>query len=599
MTTAALLVAAALVVAAGLLRAAGASLVRTPRADALQDAAEGDERAARVAQLLQARPTLQPALGLAHAGLMVVAATAATWALTRTTTGWGLLVSLVLLGLLLLAVGDILPRGYGRGHPRKLAYRWVFLLEPAVRFGRAASDLISDENGEDDEAADEDDEDDEAERELISSVIEVGDTIVREVMVPRPDMVTLPSTATADQAVALSVEAGRSRIPVLGQGIDDVVGVLFIRDLLPLFDDEGGGDRPIADLVRPAFIVPEAMPVLDLMREMQNDRDHLAIVVDEFGGTAGLVTMEDLLEEIVGEITDESDEETPLITAVGEGEYLIDGRVGVDELEDLIGIEVPDEDWDTVGGLLLGLAGRVPEAGESFEFEGNVLTAEQVLGRRIAQVRRPHQMTPGPGTDDASVTPLRSGFVAVVGRPNVGKSTLVNALVGSKVSITSSRPQTTRNSVRGVANLAEPPAQIVLVDTPGLHRPRTALGTRLNRLVEDSLADTDLVAVPPRRHPEDRAGRPDAGRPARRRRRSHRPRGGQDGPGQAGAGGRTAGRGVVVGLRRLRPAVVGHRGRPRCAPRRDRRQAARGPRLLPSGHGHRPARRAARRRDGA
>ncbi len=103
-------------------------------------------------------------------------------------------------------------------------------------------------------------------------------------------------------------------------------------------------------------------------------------------------------------------------------------------------------------------------------------------------------MTPGPGTDDASVTPLRSGFVAVVGRPNVGKSTLVNALVGSKVSITSSRPQTTRNSVRGVANLAEPPAQIVLVDTPGLHRPRTALGTRLNRLVEDSLADTDLVA---------------------------------------------------------------------------------------------------------
>ncbi len=387
MTTAALLVAAALVVAAGLLRAAGASLVRTPRADALQDAAEGDERAARVARLLQARPTLQPALGLAHAGLMVVAATAATWALTRTTTGWGLLVSLVLLGLLLLAVGDILPRGYGRGHPRKLAYRWVFLLEPAVRFGRAASDLISDENGEDDEAADEDDEDDEAERELISSVIEVGDTIVREVMVPRPDMVTLPATATADQAVALSVEAGRSRIPVLGQGIDDVVGVLFIRDLLPLFDEEGGGDRPIADLVRPAFIVPEAMPVLDLMREMQNDRDHMAIVVDEFGGTAGLVTMEDLLEEIVGEITDESDEETPLITAVGEGEYLIDGRVGVDELEDLIGIEVPDEDWDTVGGLLLGLAGRVPEAGESFEFEGNVLTAEQVLGRRIAQVR--------------------------------------------------------------------------------------------------------------------------------------------------------------------------------------------------------------------
>ncbi len=155
-----------------------------------------------------------------------------------------------------------------------------------MQVGRAASDLISDDGVDQDEPGDEDDDEDETERELISSVIEVGDTVVREVMVPRPDMVTLPSTATVDEAVALSVEAGRSRIPVLGAGIDDVVGVLYIRDLLPLFDDDGG-DRPIADLVRPAFIVPEAMPVLDLLREMQSDRDHLAIVVDEFGGTAG------------------------------------------------------------------------------------------------------------------------------------------------------------------------------------------------------------------------------------------------------------------------------------------------------------------------
>ncbi|CAN5282417.1 MAG: hemolysin family protein [Acidimicrobiia bacterium] len=386
MTTAALLVAAALVVVAGILRAAGASLVRTPRADALQDAADGDRRAAKVADLLVSRTTLQPALGLVHTGLMVVAAISATWGLSRSTTGWGLMVELVLLSLLLLAVSEILPRGYGRGHPRLLAYRWVFLLGPAVTFGRAASDLISDDNGDDHEPNGDEDEDDDTERELISSVIEVGDTVVREVMVPRPDMVTLPSTATVDEAIALSIEAGRSRIPVLGAGIDDVIGVLYVRDLLVLFDDDGGGRR-VDDLVRPVFIVPEAMPVLDLMREMQSDRDHLAIVVDEFGGTAGLVTMEDLLEEIVGEISDEYDEEEPLITELGSGEYLMDGRVSIDELEDLIGIEVPDEDWDTVGGLLLGLAGRVPEEGESFTFEEHVFTAEQVQGRRIAQVR--------------------------------------------------------------------------------------------------------------------------------------------------------------------------------------------------------------------
>ncbi|MBA2337661.1 MAG: HlyC/CorC family transporter [Acidimicrobiia bacterium] len=386
MTTIALAAAAAVVLVAGILRAAGASLVRTPRADAVQDAADGDRRAEHVARLLVSRPSLQPALGLVHTGLMVVAATSATWALTRSTTGIGLVVALALLALLLLAIGDVLPRGYGRGHPRMLAYRWVFLLRPAVRFGRAASDLIGEEDGEEHEPNGTHDEDDEAERELISSVIEVGDTVVREVMVPRPDMVTLPATASIDEAVALSVEAGRSRIPVLGQGIDDVVGVLYVRDLLSLFDDDSG-HRQVADLARPAYIVPEAMPVLDLMREMQNDRDHLAIVVDEFGGTAGLVTMEDVLEEIVGEITDESDDEVPLMMEVAAGEYLVDGRMAIDEFEDLLGVDLPNEDWDTVGGLLLGLAGRVPAEGESFDLDAYVLTAEQVHGRRIARVR--------------------------------------------------------------------------------------------------------------------------------------------------------------------------------------------------------------------
>ena len=201
------------------------------------------------------------------------------------------------------------------------------------------------------------------------------------------------------------------------------------------------------------------------------------MVVDEFGSTVGLVTIEDLIEEIVGEIVDEHDVEEPMITPVAGGGYLVNARLPVDDLADLTGVKLPEGDWDTVGGLLLGLAGQVPHVGEPFEVEGLILAAEQVQGRRVLA---------GPGHPE-----VKSGFVAVVGRPNVGKSTLVNALVGAKVAITSPRPQTTRNTIRGILTTAE--AQLVFVDTPGLHRPRTALGERLNRLVEGTLNEADAV----------------------------------------------------------------------------------------------------------
>ena len=216
--------------------------------------------------------------------------------------------------------------------------------------------------------------------------------------------------------------------------------------------------------MRPAHFVPETKRVLRTAPGAAGEKVHLAVVVDEFGGTAGLVTIEDLIEEIVGEIVDEYDVEEPMVDQLGEREYLVNARLPVDDLADLIGVRLPDDDWDTVGGLLLGLAGQVPEQGEPFEVEGLVLTAEQVQGRRVSRVR--------------VIRSVKSGFVPVVGRPNVGKSTLVNALVGTKVAITSSRPQTTRNTIRGVYN--DDDLQVVFVDTPGLHRPRTALGERLN-----------------------------------------------------------------------------------------------------------------------
>jgi CBS domain containing-hemolysin-like protein len=180
--------------------------------------------------------------------------------------------------------------------------------------------------------------------------------------------------------------SGKSRIPVVGEHTDDILGVLYARDLLQLMDDEAE-PRPSSSLMHPAYFVPETKRVPELLREMQAKQVHLAVVVDEFGGTAGVVSIEDLLEELVGEIADEYDQEEPMVTRLDGGGYVIDARLGVDELADLLGIEVPGEDWDTVGGLVLGLAGRVPRQGESFPLSGFTFTAQRIQGRRVAQVR--------------------------------------------------------------------------------------------------------------------------------------------------------------------------------------------------------------------
>jgi CBS domain containing-hemolysin-like protein len=386
MTGPALSVALLLTVAAASLRAAGASLVRTPRADALHDAAEGARGAEVVAGLLDDRPLLQPSLGMVHSGLMVAAAIPASWALTRLATGWVLLGGLFSLAVALVLLGDMLPRQYGRSHPRSLAYRFAGLLAVAMRFGSAAADLLSDVE----EPEDEEEEDVGEERELISSVIEFTDTLVREVMVPRPDMITIPADAVTDAALGLVIEQGRSRIPLVGDGVDDIVGILYARDLLVLKNGEAGS-RPCRLLAREAYFVPETKRVFELLREMQANKIHLAIVVDEFGGTAGLVTIEDLIEEIVGEIADEYDTEEPMIVAMEGGGYLIDARLDVDELGDLIGLEMPRDEWDTVGGFILGLAGRVPREGEMFDYDDYRLIADRVQGRRVSRIRLVHR----------------------------------------------------------------------------------------------------------------------------------------------------------------------------------------------------------------
>jgi CBS domain containing-hemolysin-like protein len=384
MTAAAISVSAVLVLFIGILRAAGASLVRTPRADALHDAAEGNANAERVSRLLEDRTKLQPSLGMVVTGLLMAAAIPATWAITRMLDGGLLLVALALLAAGFVLFGDVVPRAIGRSSARTLAYRFSRLLMLAVAAGSRAADII--EFDEDETEEEEEDKTDAEERDLISSVLEFTDTLVREVMTPRTDMVTIMAVDSTADAMDLVLSSGRSRIPVLGSDPDDVGGILYARDLLKLVDEE----RPETEcrkVMRPPYFVPETKRVSQLLREMQSDQKHLALVIDEFGGTAGLVTIEDLLEEIVGEIADEYDTEEPMITPLDGGGYLIDARLGIDDLGSLIGAELPDDEWDTVGGLVMGLAGRVPREGESFSVDRHVFTAHRVQGRRVAWVR--------------------------------------------------------------------------------------------------------------------------------------------------------------------------------------------------------------------
>lgn len=379
----AFVVSAILLLVTATLRAAGAALVRTSRADALHDAAEGNERAETVAGLLEHRARIQPALAPVLTGVLVLAVVPLTWALSSVVSGRWLALVVLVMAVILVIVTDLVPRTIGRSRSGSLAYRLAPLLAASIRLGDAANDLVSDEDEQEpyDAASDNDEE-----LELISSIIEFGDTIVREVMMPRTDMVTLPASASTDEAVDLVLEAGRSRVPLTGDNVDDIVGILYARDLLELYDQHSP-PRPCLEIAHDPYFVPETKPIADLLREMQANQRHLAIVVDEFGGTAGLVTIEDLLEEIVGEIVDEYDTEEPMVVPLEEGGLLVDARLDVDDLANALGTEFPDADWDTVGGLILGLAGRVPKTGESFEYDDLVLTAEQVQGRRVAMVR--------------------------------------------------------------------------------------------------------------------------------------------------------------------------------------------------------------------
>ena len=226
----------------------------------------------------------------------------------------------------------------------------------------------------------------EEEREMIHSIFEFGDTVVREVMRPRVDIVAVPTEATVNGAIGLMAEHGHSRLPVFEGAIDHIVGVVYMRDLIPALR-QGRLDQPVADVKRPAFFVPETKKVDDLFKEMQQKKISMAIVLDEFGGTAGLVTVEDLLEEIVGEIQDEYDLEEKPIQLLDANTALVNARIHIDEVNDLLGTRLPRDEVDTVAGLVYSLFGRVPAPGEKVTLPGVELRVEKTLGQRITRVR--------------------------------------------------------------------------------------------------------------------------------------------------------------------------------------------------------------------
>lgn len=367
------------------LRSAGTAITRIPRADALRDASDGIKGAGTVAELLDNREAISPAVGAVASALMVIGAVLAMALIAAGRLwNWSTLAISVGFGVFAFLVGDLIPRRLGRLNPPGLAYRSAGILRWAVRLGGWANDLIPDvDNGFEIEEVESEEDSDEHERELIDSVLEFSETIVREVMTPRPDMTTIPVTGSIEELIGVSTDAGFSRVPVTSDG--DIVGMVIVKDLLGVLTDEGNRPSSVAEVMRPVEFVPESKLAASLLGEMQDSHTHQVMVVDEYGDVVGLVTIEDLLEELVGEIADETDSEEDLVVADENG-WWVDARLDVDELWKLVGIDAPDQEGDTVGGLVLGLAERVPEEGEVFVLGHLALTVARMQGRRVAEV---------------------------------------------------------------------------------------------------------------------------------------------------------------------------------------------------------------------
>jgi len=371
---------------------------------------EASTPGARALDVLAERPSHVSAVHALVGGLsFAVTATVWLWLLEKLWAGipaWlDGVAAVVIAGALVFALGEALPRALVAANPEGmgLAVAGTARALAVVFYGPArllsmpwtgATRLISGERSPDvpwsDEAeehrtvfAEEEGTGGEAAADLMEGVTGLEQKVVREVMVPRTDMVAIEDTASITEALEAIVAAGVSRVPVYHDTLDDIRGILYAKDLLPALADPGNTARPI-ELARPALFVPETKPIEELLREMRR-RTHIAIVADEYGGTAGLVTIEDLLEEIVGEIFDEYDPQVAMVTALPDGRIRIDARLAVGDLDERFGTAL-DVEADTAAGLFTELAGHIPQVGESVEVQGLRLTVEAMEGNRVRKL---------------------------------------------------------------------------------------------------------------------------------------------------------------------------------------------------------------------
>ena len=399
-----------LLVGSGVLALAETSLVRTTRVKATALEAEG-RRGARPLRVLVEHPEqfLNPVLLLVLI-CQLVSATLVGVLAERWFGGIGVLLATVFEVVVIFVFFEAVPKNWAVHNPERAALFSAPIVAAVVKFPPVrwisalligVADRLIGRSGDDDperanvtesellamaDVARDEDVIEPEERRFIHSVIEFGDTVVREVMVPRPDMVSLAAEATVSEGLEAALSAGYSRLPVYEDNVDDVVGIGYTKDLVRAEREGRGADRVKAH-VRPANFVPETKRLTELLRDMQDHKFHLSIVVDEYGGTAGLATLEDIIEELVGEIVDEFDVEQPGAERLEDGSLVVNGVLSVDDAEELLGARLPQGPWDTVGGLVLDVAGRVPREGESVDVEGFELIVLRVQGRRIARVR--------------------------------------------------------------------------------------------------------------------------------------------------------------------------------------------------------------------
>jgi CBS domain containing-hemolysin-like protein len=401
---------------AALLSAGEVAVARVTRAQATELVAEHHPAAWRVVRLVDHAAAVSSSAAFVRLVSEMLATVCLTLAIAESHWSWWgvLLVALAACAALAFLLVRVSPRTIGRRHPVRtlvvLSRPLAAVTAVAGRVGRSSAAATTPEQDEDElremvQRVSESHAIEEEEREMFRSVFELGETLTREVMVPRTDMVVTGEDTPLRKVLSLLLRSGFSRVPVIGDTIDDMRGVAYLKDVVRrlMGDDDDAWDSSVGPLARPAVFVPESKPVDDLLRELRDGSSHMAIVVDEYGGIAGLVTIEDALEEIVGELTDEHDPSAPAVEDVGDGVFRVPARLGRDELGELFGLEVDDEDVDTAGGLLTKALGKVPLPGSSGDIHGLHLVADRVEGRRrrlatvlVSRVDREDAQDPAP-----------------------------------------------------------------------------------------------------------------------------------------------------------------------------------------------------------